>query len=293
MDERETRERCGAAARLDNLDSAFRLVDEIGVSIAGAAGRPAGSVRLDSASTRPYGDDQQGSDNRMDAMERSLSSMARAIQEMQMSREPPAPLEARYRHYSDRQPAHRHDPEDFVREHLAREKMDTPNYEGKQYAGDIFTTRLIPKPYMFVQKLSSASLRKKQDYRPLITATEYVNAFIAMLCDYRARDPVDLLNQIKHLHDVTTDILNRPWANVRQWSQFVFDEIEKGELSWGDHSSIQFARCRFSFMGAGAAPNDGGERSPQQPNASYSREVICMEYNQRSGENSNIMSKMA
>ena len=87
-------------------------------------------------------------------------------------------------------------------------------------------THLIPKPYMFVKKLSGASLPKKQDYRPNITANEYVNAFVAMLCDHRARDS---LNQMKHLHDVTTDILTRPWPSVREWSQSIFDEVEKGD----------------------------------------------------------------
>ena len=283
MDLGENRDRSGAAARLDNLDSAFRLVDEIGGSLAGAAARPPPSLRHDSVSTRPYNDNRNdGTEGRMDAMERSLSAMARSLQEMRISREqnPPPPPLGRYRHYSDRGHLSRQDPDDFVRDHLQRERMDMPNFEGKQYAGDIFTTRLIPKPYMFVKKLSSASLRKKQNYRPNITASEYVNAFIAMLCDYRAREPADILNQLKHLHDVTTDIMTRPWHSVREWSQSVFDEIEKGDLTWNDFSSIQFARCCLSFIGAASA-HDSTAATPQSSNPPHNRETICLEYNNK------------
>ena len=157
----ENRERSGAAAaaRLDNLDSALRLVDEIGGSIAAATARP--SLRHDSDSTKPYGEDgrQESSETCMDAMERSLSAMARSLQKMHLVREQPP--QTRHRHCSDRVHQPRQDPDDFVRDYLHREKMDMQNFEGKQYAGDIFTTRLIPKPYMFVKRMSSVSLREK------------------------------------------------------------------------------------------------------------------------------------
>ena len=271
-----------AAARLESLDSAFRTVDEIGSTMDFRA-----HPRHESVSTKPYGEDERhvNPDSRMDAMERSLADMARAIREMRINQpDQPAPRSGRDRHWSERaafprSPARE---EDFVREFLAKEKMDIPNYDGKQYAGDIFITRLIPKPYMFVKKLSSASLKKKQDYRPNITANEYVNAFIAMLCDHRARDPADLLHQLRHLHDVSTDALTRPWVNVRDWSQSVFDEIEKGNLAWSDTSQIQFARCQTSFMGSAAATPEASDKPIQSQNGHYTREVICTDYNNRS-----------
>ena len=99
-----------------------------------------------------------------------------------------------------------------------------------------------------------------------------------MLSDPRARNTLDLPHQIAHLHDVTTDIMNRHWPSVRQWSHFVFDEIEKGTFLWSDYQSIQNARCAMSFMGPSGAHDGPDARSA-------SREVICMEYNSKSCSN--------
>ena len=182
--------------------------------------RPQG--RTDSVSMRPFGEDghRDYADARMEVMERNMATIAQTLQELRLNQDqrPVTNHASRGRHLSERAPAsrHHHSQDDFVRDHVARERMEILSYEGKQYAGDIFTMQLIPKPYMFVKKLSGNSLKKKQDYRQNITATEYVDAFMAMLCDYRAREPADLFNQMKHLHDVTTDIMSCPWPSIRK-----------------------------------------------------------------------------
>ena len=276
-----------ASIRADGLDSAFKIVDEIDSVTNGEprGARPQG--RTDSVSTRPFGHDDHRdyADARMEAMERNMATIVQTLQELRLNQDQRLVTNhaSRGRHLSECAPAsrHHHSQDDFVRDHLARERMEIPSYEGKQYAGDIFTMQLIPKPYMFVKKLSGSSLKKKQDYRQNITATEYVDAFMAMLCDYRAREPADLLNQMKHLHNVTTDIMSRPWSCIRKWSQFVFDEIEKGEMAWGDKNAIQFVRCQFSF--AATSPTDSVNRAASTgTGTSHLREVICSDYNNRS-----------
>ena len=128
MENRESRDRSGAAARLEDLDSAFRLVDEIGGEIVGyLAGAARQSIRHESVSTKPYGEEDRRENTRMDALERSLRAMAQSIQDLCITRDAAPPTaHGRHRHYSDRIQASRQDPEDF----LLKEKMDMTGFEG-------------------------------------------------------------------------------------------------------------------------------------------------------------------
>ena len=259
---------------LDRAIAGYRIIDEVGSSSIMDDGDT--RRRSDSVSTKGYqdGDRLCSTDYRIDAIERDMSFLVRSMQELKMSREPTSPEQRRRRH-TERLPS-RHNRDAFVTECLARERMEMPQFDGKPIATDIFGLDPIPKPYMFVQKLDTATLKKKLEYRPNITSSEYINAFAAMLADDRARDPAVLVDQLRHLHDVTTDSMNRPWHNVRQWSQFIFDQVEKGNMRWSDYQVIQNQRCRLSFMGpASLDPSDSRQQSP------HSRETICLDYNNR------------
>ena len=262
---------------LDRAISGYRVIDEVG-STATMDDRHL-RRRRESESTKAYGDQDihKSNDSRIDAMERDMSYLVRAMKDMRSGYQDSP--DRRHRRHSER-PVSRHDldRDAYAQEFLARERMDMPRFEGKLIAGDIFGVDPIPKPYMFIKKLTGASIKKKFDSRSSMTASEYINAFTAMLADDRARDPSNLIHQLRHLHDVTTDAMDRSWPNVRQWSQFIFDKVETGDIAWSDYQTIQNERCRLSFMGS--APPDNTE--PKQGNVHHSRETICLDYNSRS-----------
>ena len=64
-------------------------------------------------------------------------------------------------------------------------------------------------------------------------------AFMAMLHDEEVYDPHDFRDMIDHLRHVTEDTMRKPWATVRDWSQKLFDKVEKKQLKWADKQAIQ------------------------------------------------------
>ena len=171
----------------------------------------------DSVSTRPFSDGKNEFviHNRVDAMERTVVDLVHRIDDMMVSRDSGPrrrpPLQNSFPRSQDA----------FVCEYLDRERMDIPAQDGKPDLTDFFVHHPIPKPYMFVEKHSLTCAKKKLEYSPSITSSEYVHAFVALLCDGRARDPSTLLQQLRHLKDVVHDsshlIIVSCWINFGTW----------------------------------------------------------------------------
>ena len=220
------------------------------------------------ASTRPYSDDRHDNptNRRVDALEKTLSELVYKIDDMMVSRDAPRrppPLNSQFPRSQ----------EAFVKTHLERERMEIPLQDGKQDLTDFFVRNPIPKPYMFLEKPSLSCAKKKLEYRQHMTANEYLHAYIAMLCDERARDPSTLLYQLRHLKDVAHDMDIFQWPAVRAWTQGVFDAIERGTYYWGDTQSIQ--NDRFLAQRSHYAENRSSD--PRE-----TKETICLDFNSRS-----------
>ena len=180
---------------------------------------------------------EPSSDQRMDTLERAMTALVLKV-DRALDNRASTPVEDHCR------PQPSHDRDSYVRAHLDRDILDIPTQEGKHLVGDIFVQKLIPKPYMFVDHLEGKSLKQKQDYRAHMTLFEYINGFISMLCDTRARYKLDFMDQIAHLRDVTEDIITCKWPSVRQWSNLIFDLIEKGRITLADSQLIHNYRVR-------------------------------------------------
>ena len=248
---------------LDRIDrEAFKVIDEIRCE--SADGRPDGHAfqlplpKDDLASTRGY--EEVPLDNRVNAIERAVTTMARRIDLLLEAgrtarRDAMTPAPQQWRESA------RHSQSDYVRAHIDRERYDTPLMDGKQLAGDIFTRDCTPKPYMYIDKLEGETLRKKQEYKNM--------------CDPRARDTDIILYQLNHLNDVALDALSVPWAGVRAWSNFVFDSVEKNRFTWADTQDIQNHRFRLSL----SQVRSRNETGNSDRNVTATKESICMDFN--------------
>ena len=174
-----------------------------------------------------------------------------------------------------RSPRCRYPTNNFVEQHLEDEMYRIPRSEGKaHFLSDLYVKELIPKPYMYVERLGQ-TLKKKLEKRDTVTALEYINAFIALLRGRRVERSRDHDYMFEHLHDVTKDATRRPWADVGQWSQRVFDAIEKGTLFWDDRQGI--LNERFAMALPGIQTNDSSN------GGGLVQEVICADFNSDKG----------
>ena len=165
-----------------------------------------------------------------------------------------------------------------MEEHLEQEDYRIPRSEGKaHFLSDIFVKELIPKPYMYADRLRGQTLKKKLENRESL---EYINAFMSMLRDKRVGPSAVRDLMFAHLHDVTQDALNRPWADVRLWSQRVFDAIERGDYRWGHVQEIQNERFRLALPVLRGHSLGQANGTSTQGNA---KEVLCVVFNSDKG----------
>ena len=138
---------------------------------------------------------------------------------------------------------------------------------------------------MYIERLRRQPLKKKLESRETLTALEYINAFISMLRDKRLQKGWDHQYMFAHLHDVTQDAQNRPWAEVRQWSQCVFDAVEAGRYQWDDLQEIQNERFRMALPRSYVSHTQPTQPSQTDSLASGSRarEVVCADFNSDKG----------
>ena len=165
-------------------------------------------------------------------------------------------------------------------DHMLREERFKPGpAEGKVHlASDIFTESLLPKPYMYISREGQHTLKQKLESRATITPMEYIHAAIKLVNDHRAYQPEDRDHIMRHIQDVVHDAMERPWENVRRWSQYVWDAVEKGEFKWSDSQLIHNSRVCIAMTSGGRTLQAAQPESKQQRS-----EVICRAFNSRSG----------
>lgn len=141
----------------------------------------------------------------------------------------------------------------------------------------------MPRPYMYIEKEGCDTLKDKLDARPSLSAGEYINAMLLLLDDEAAYERRDKHFIFKHILQVSTDSLARPWAGVRKWSVHIWDSVERGRCTWQDQGYIQDARIRISYTSgpvlSGSAPS--AKKMPAiHTDPVYS---VCREFNTASG----------
>lgn len=110
---------------------------------------------------------------------------------------------------------------------------------------DLFVLNPISKPYMYNKRPGCSSAAQKLAARGTMTEREYIRSFMALLADQRAYDGRDFPHMFEHLRCITDDCTRKPWPTVREWSQNIFDMVEKEEIAWEDRQEIQNDRANF------------------------------------------------
>lgn len=122
--------------------------------------------------------------------------------------------------------------------------------EGRQMVlSDLFIQNPIAKPHLYLKRAGCASVAMKLAARETMSPLEYVAAFTRMMRDARCVDAITLPHLMEHLYQLTQDLLTHPWEDLREWSQALFDDIERGEISWEDEQEIQHRRTRARAPG--------------------------------------------
>lgn len=144
------------------------------------------------------------------------------------------------------------------------------------------------KPYMFLDRENLETIKERLDARKSMTAMEYVSATLSLLDDPVAYDNRDKNNILKHLLAVSIDARSRSWPAVRQWTQLIWDNVEKGRCKWDSYGFIQDERVRISYMNS--TPSVHANINSQQskaPNPAVHQgeggNVVCRDFNSPSG----------
>lgn len=142
------------------------------------------------------------------------------------------------------------------------------------------------KPYMFLDREDLETVKERLDARKSMTPMEYVSATLSLLDDPLAHDPKDKDNILKHLLAVSIDARSRSWPGVRQWTQLIWDNVEKGRCSWESFGFIQDERVRVSYMNS--TPSAHANTTTQQSktpvvNSQDFNNVVCRDFNSPGG----------
>ena len=132
---------------------------------------------------------------------------------------------------------------------------------------DMFVKDPIAKPHMYLNRPGCNSLAQKLAARNTMTEREYVAAYMAMLYDEEVYDPRDFMDMIDHLRAITEDCMRKPWPTVRDWSQKLFDKIERRQLRWADKQGIQNDRftAHTPLLSEDRATQQAGGASESRP----------------------------
>lgn len=141
----------------------------------------------------------------------------------------------------------------------------------------------LTKPYMYIERAGIQTLKQKLDIRDSVTPLEYLSASLRLVHDPSACSPSDRDHILHHLTAVSIDALTRPWAGVRNWTQSIWDSVEKGWCRWEDANFIQDERVRISYTG-GAPPSAAGAAVQSRAGVPGSLPSFpCKDYNGPSG----------
>ena len=147
---------------------------------------------------------------------------------------------SRDRRRSSHSRGNRRDRMDDMDEEMERYRARYRRLEGRRaIMHDMFVKDPIAKPHMYINRPGCNSLAQKLAARNTMTEREYIAAYMAMLHDEEVYDPRDYRDMVDHLRCITEDTMRKPWATVRDWSQKLFDKIEKKQLRWSDKQGIQ------------------------------------------------------
>lgn len=173
----------------------------------------------------------------------------------------------------------------FIQRELEKDRFLYPEAGKTLSSIESNHSRLMTKPYMFLYREGLSTMKQKLDARPTMTASEYTDAMLTLLSDRRAFDPKDFHDIFHHLRKVTRDSLERPWAAVRRWTQYIWDSIEDGAITWADADVIQEEKvriCLTSTQNHHQQSNANTYKIPARRNQGL-QEVACRAYNTRNG----------
>lgn len=168
--------------------------------------------------------------------------------------------------------------DDFVHRESQRDKFEINQNGRYTFSTDALTNRVMAKPYMYISREGISTIKQKLEVRQSATPLEYIDATLALLADPRAFDTSDYVDIMYHLRKVTRDSLERSWPSVRRWSQYVWDAVETGEITWADREQIQEERVRLCLTNPLSSSNSVSNKSHSAPS-----EVICRQFNTRIG----------
>lgn len=175
----------------------------------------------------------------------------------------------------------------FIDRELDRDRFHYSNAGKNNFISDPHTSRVISKPYMFMYREGAHLIKQKLDQRQSMTAVEYIDATLALLADPRAYHKDDYADIMFHLRRVSRDALERPWHAVIKWSQYIWDMVESGYISWADRDIIQEERVRICLTCP--TPRQSSASSTQPNSAQSNRlssarhETLCRPFNSRAG----------
>ena len=100
------------------------------------------------------------------------------------------------------------------------------------------------KPYMYVEHRFKP--KNKKDQKELSFPLMCHGMMGLILAALPSKDtPVAAMCQ--HMKEVAEDTISRPWPAVREWSNTVFDRLDKGDITWANYDEIQRDRYKLSF----------------------------------------------
>lgn len=175
--------------------------------------------------------------------------------------------------------------EEFIQMEAERDAFNYPD-SGKDFVShSVGPAKDIIKPYMYLYRDGVSTSRQKLDARQSMTASEYIDATLTLLADTRAYHPDDYQDIFHHIRKVARDTLERPWHAVRRWTQYVWDSVEAGAISWADRDIIQEERVRICLTGVhnnAIASNSSTYQIPARRQHGV-QEVTCRQFNTRNG----------
>lgn len=186
---------------------------------------------------------------------------------------------------NQRYQAHHVSPNVFIQREMERDKFVYPEAGKNNSMNEVTNTRVMTKPYMFLYRDGISTMKQKLDVRHTMSAAEYTDALLALLSDRRAYDPKDFHDIFHHLRKVTRDTLERPWPAVRRWTQYIWDAIEDGSITWSDSDVIQEERVRMCLTSQHAQPlysQNSAYQIPARRNQGL-QELACRAFNTRNG----------
>lgn len=95
---------------------------------------------------------------------------------------------------------------------------------------------------------------------------EFVVGYLKMMLDEWVGHPANWRVLTNHLLQVIQGTGHRPWENVREWTQSMFDQIEMGEISWENSLMIQIGRVSTPMEDPTTASSNksSGKSSPTE-----------------------------